>query len=219
MVSIRYLNVTKVTAAASMVGGASWIAACFVHNSLPQGCIDEGCSDATMRGSSPLDNTLFGIAGLMLAVSGLGLLAMARRRSPLGRLGVLAASAGGLGLVLLASSAVVSAFDNDWEGMPGLVVPGILLLAVGLVLVAALIIQRRVVPFWSAALMLAAAILLPFANEQTSRILLAVPFGVAWALFGLTLLRRRAADGQASLVDQRGADSQRDRNRDATVLP
>jgi len=29
----------------------------------------------------------------------------------------------------------------------------------------------------------------PFANEQTSRILLAVPFGAAWLALGLTLLR------------------------------
>jgi hypothetical protein len=200
---VRNVNVTRVTAASSIIGGVSWVLACFVHNSLPQGCIDEGCLDATMRGSSPLDNTLFGLAGLMLAVSGLGLLAMARRRAPLGKLGVLAASAGALGLVLLASSAVVSTFDNNWEGMPGLVVPGILLLAVGLVLVAAMIIQRRVVPFWSAAFMMATAILLPFANEQTSRILLAVPFGVAWAVFGLSLMRRDTVGVRGSLDRER----------------
>jgi len=34
-------------------------------------------------------------------------------------------------------------------------------------------------------------VLLPFANEQPSRILLAVPFGVAWMTSGLVLVRDR----------------------------
>jgi hypothetical protein len=200
----KKINFTTTTGLSSVVGGISWVVACFVHNSLPQGCIDEGCDDATMRGSTPVDNTFFVIAGVMLAVSGLALLAMAGQRAPLGKLGVAAAVAGGCGLLLLAASAVVSTFvDNDWDGMPGLVIPGILLLAAGLVLVAALIIRRRVVPFWSAAVLIATAVVLPFANEQTSRILLAVPFGVAWAAFGLSVLRRRATGVPSSLDRER----------------
>ena len=169
-----------------------------------------------MRGSSPVATTLFVVAGLMLAVSGVGLLVLARQRSPLGRLAVLAAAAGGLGLLLLAAAGVVSTWvDNEWNGMPGLVVPGILLLAVGLVLVATVIIRRRVVPIWTAALLLGSALLLPFANEQTSRILLAVPFGLAWILFGLSLLW----GGRTSLSRSRGADSLRDRYPHTTVGP
>ena len=44
-------------------------------------------------------------------------------------------------------------------------------------------------PTWVAALMLVTVVLLPFSNEQTSRILLAVPFGLAWMLAGAVLLR------------------------------
>ena len=210
------VTAVTVTGASSVAGGVSWTAACFVHNSLPQGCIDEGCADRAMRGSSPVATTLFVVAGLMLAVSGIGLLVLARQRSTLGRLAVLAAAAGGLGLLLLAAAGVVSTWvDNEWNGMPGLVVPGILLLAVGLVLVATVIIRRRVVPIWTAALLLGSALLLPFANEQTSRILLAVPFGLAWILFGLALLW----GGRTSLSRSRGADSLRDRYPHTTVGP
>jgi hypothetical protein len=51
--------------------------------------------------------------------------------------------------------------------------------------------------------MMATAILLPFANEQTSRILLAVPFGVAWAVFGLSLMRRDTVGVRRSLDRER----------------
>jgi hypothetical protein len=34
------------------------------------------------------------------------------------------------------------------------------------------------------------ALLLPFSNEQTSRILLAIPFGLAWVAAGIALVRQ-----------------------------
>jgi hypothetical protein len=183
-------RLTRVTGVCSVVGGLAWAAACLVHNSLPQGCIDEGCAARTMRGSSPLDGLLFVVAGLMLAASGLGLLLLARAGSGLGRTGIAAGAAGAAGCLLLGAALVVSTFvDNNWNGMPGLGVPGVLLLAVGLVLVAVVVLRARVLPAWCAALLLTTALPLPFANEQTSRILLAVPFGLCWMAAGVALLR------------------------------
>ena len=93
-------------------------------------------------------------------------------------------------LILLGVAFVVSTFvDNDWNGMPGLVVPGIVLVATGLVLVAWAVLRAGVLPRWTALLLVASAVLLPFANEQTSRILLAVPFGLCWMVAGAVLLR------------------------------
>jgi len=182
-------NLVKVTGLCSMVGGLAWVAGCFVHNSLPQGCIDQGCVGHAMRGSSPADTVLYLVAGLMLATSSLGLLLLARATSGLGRTGIAAGVAGGAGCLLLGAASVVSAIDNNWSGMPGLVVPGVLLLAVGLVLVAWVVLRARVLPTWTALLLLATALLVPFANEQTSRILLAVPFGLTWLVAGAGLLR------------------------------
>jgi hypothetical protein len=192
------VRVRTLVGACSAIGGGAWVAACFVHNSLPQGCIDEQCGDRPMRGATPLDSTLFGVAGVMLAASGIGLLLLAGRSRPLGRLGALAGTTAAVGLLLLAAAGVVSAVDNEWNGMPGLVIPGILLLAVGLVLVAAIVLRARIVPAALAALLLVSALLLPFANEQTSRILLAVPFGLVWLALGVTLLRDRSRLGQPS---------------------
>ena len=195
------MKVARLTGICSVIGGASWTAACFVHNSLPQGCIDEGCVDRTMRGSTPVALVLFVLAGLMLACAGLGLLRLTRERTGLGKLGVAAAAAGGVGLLLLAAASAVSTFvDNDWDGMPGLVVPGILLLAASLVLVAAVVIRARLVPVGLSSPLLATALLLPLANEQTSRILLAVPFGLCWLGLGVELLRRHSDAGQPTAV-------------------
>lgn len=195
------MSVATLTGIGSIIGGASWTAACFVHNSLPQGCIGQGCVDTTMRGSTPVDQLLFALAGLMLACTGLGCLQLTRERNGLGRLAVVAAATGGVGLLLLGAAGVVSTFiDNDWAGMPGLVVPGILLLATGLVLVAAVVIRARLVPVALSSMLLATALLLPVANEQTSRILLAVPFGLCWLGLGLVLLRRPSDVDQPSTV-------------------
>jgi hypothetical protein len=164
-------------------------------------CIDQGCVDTTMRGSTPVDQMLFALAGLMLACTGLGCLRLTMERQGLGRLGVVAAATGGVGLLLLAAAGVVSTFiDDDWDGMPGLVVPGILLLAAGLVLVAAVVIRARLVPVALSSMLLATALLLPVANKQTSRILLAVPFGLCWLGLGVVLLRRHSDVSQRSAV-------------------
>jgi hypothetical protein len=145
-----------------------------------------------MRGSTPVATTLFVVAGLMLVVSGLGLLLLARRAGALDRLGILGVLTGGLGCSLLAAAAIVSGVvDSDWEGMPGLVVPGVVLLAVGAVLLLWVVYRVKVLPDWVAFLLLGAALLVPFSNEQTSRILLAVPFGVAWFVAGVMLLAQR----------------------------
>ena len=197
------MRTRKVTGVCSAVGGVAWVAACFAHNSLPQGCIDEGCSGHAMRGSSTLDTLLFDLAGVLLAVSGIGLLVLAHRSRRLGRLGALAGSTAALGLLLLAGAVVMSTVDNNWEGMPGLVIPGIGLLAIGLVLVTVVVLRARVVPIWLGCLLVATALLLPFANEQTSRVLLAVPFGVAWLVLGVVLLRDPAparADSRDRMV-------------------
>ena len=111
-----------------------------------------------------------------------------------------AGAAGAAGLALLLAAAVTSTFvDNDWAGMPGLVVTGVALLALGLVLLSVVVVRGHVLPTALSATLLATVVLLPFANEQTSRILLAVPFGLTWLGAGVLLLRT-SEDGTAALA-------------------
>ena len=200
---VRERRLIRVAGVSSAIGGIAWTLACFVHNSLPQGCIGDACEGpgaAPLRGSSPVATTLLTVAGLMLAVSGVSLVLLVRRVSGLGRSGLVALLVGGAGCALLLAAGIVSAVDGDWNGMPGLVVPGVLLLAVGAALLGWVVLRSRLLPPWLALLLLATALLLPFANEQTSRILLAVPFGLAWFVAGTTLARREspAVPGPAS---------------------
>ena len=185
------VSLTRLTGTCSVVGGSAWTAACLVHDTLPQGCIDASCADRPMRGSSPADSALFTLAGLMLATAFLGLLLLARRSGRgRGPLVVAAGVTGAAGLTLLLAAEITSTFiDGNWGGMPGLVLPGIALLAIGLALTAVVVIRARVLPRGLPALLLATVVLLPFANEQTSRILLAVPFGLTWLGAGVLLLR------------------------------
>ena len=103
---------------------------------------------------------------------------------------MVAALTGSLALILLVSALLVASQDPDWEGMPGLVVPGIVLLAIALVSLGYHVLRAGVLPRAVAALLIVTACLLPFANEQTSRILLAIPFGLAWVVAGVALLRQ-----------------------------
>ena len=149
-----------------------------------------------LRGNSTAAVALFLVAGVMIAISAIGMLLLARRVGGLGRLGVAALSAGGLGSALLLLAGVVSGFvDNDWGGMPAVVVPGVVLLTVGAVLLGWVVLRANLLPVWVALALVGTALLLPFANEQTSRILLAVPFGAAWVAAGVALALPRAWRG------------------------
>ncbi|RIK14719.1 MAG: hypothetical protein DCC50_10375 [Acidobacteria bacterium] len=94
-----------------------------------------------------------------------------------------------LGIGLFAAAGSVSTFgDPDWDGMPLLVGPGIMLVVLGLVVLAVVVWRSRVLPRGLVVAVLLTALLLPLANEQTRLVLLAVPFGLAWAAAGVWLL-------------------------------
>lgn len=188
---IGMATVSRMTGVSAALAGLAWTAGCLVHSSLPPGCIGDTCAGgATMRGATPASTALVGLAGLLLAASVVGLLLLARRVMPVGRAGAAAVVAGALGLSLFLAAGMVSTFgDSDWAGMPALVLPAMALLVVGLALVAAVVWRARVLPRPLSVVVLATVLLLPFANEQTSLVLLAVPFGLAWAGVGAWVLR------------------------------
>ena len=182
----------RATGVSCVVAGTAWVAACLVHNLQPQGCIGEGCAGgAAMRSGTTLGAVLFLLAGAFLALSLAGLVLLARRRLGGSRVALAAAATSAVALVVLLAAAVMAGLvDPDWDGMPLLVGPGILLLTAGVILVAVTLWRARVVPRQLFLAVLAAVALLPFANEQTSLILLAIPFGLVLAAVGVHLLRQ-----------------------------
>ena len=199
-----------VMAVGSIVGGAALTAACLVHNSLPEGCIGNGCNPGEMRGTTTLTSTLFVLAGIMLGLCGAGVLRMVRqRRRGLGATGVAAGLTGVIGLGLLLASAVVMRLDGNWGGMPALVVPGVVLVAVGSALCAVAGTSAGTFPAWWSVILGVTALLLPLANEQTSRILLGVPFGLTWAIGGLLALMGAGESRRPSEESQAGRPAKR----------
>lgn len=188
-------RMSSVTAMSAVVAGVTWCVAALVHNQQPQGCVGQGCAGTVMRGSTGLTTVLLAVAGAALAVSLVGLLRLARRRVPGGRLARVAATAAGLGLLcLLAAGAILTFGDSNWSGMPWVVAPGVLLLVLGLLLAGVIVWRAGILPRAVTGAVLVTVLLLPFANEQTSLVLLAIPFGVAWATAGAVLLRRTGTD-------------------------
>ena len=180
--------VATVTGWCALVGGAAFAAACFAQNTAPQGCIGDSCS-RPLRDAPASAVALSGLAALLIAVSVGGLLVLAHERGRIGRVGAVGAAVGGVGLALLVAAGLVGMTDPDFEQMPGLVVPGVLLAVVGLLMLAWGVYRAGVLPTWLTVLVLVCVVLMGAANEETSRVLLAVPFGVAWMLVGLVVLR------------------------------
>jgi len=181
-------TLARLTGPTAMAGGLLLVVACFVQNSSDTPQHMQPGLGRSMREATTAGTALFALAGLLLAASAVGMLLLARAARGLGRTGVMAALAGGCGCALLCAAGVVAGFlDPDWGGMPGLVVPGVGLIVVGVVLLGWVILRARVLPVQVTVFLLVATLVLPFANEQTSRILLALPFAAAWFVAGAVL--------------------------------
>lgn len=182
---------TGSTAVCALAGGVAWAGAAVVHSLQPAGCVEGSCgATAATRGSTPLTEVLLLLAAALLVAGLGGLWRLAHRRRAADRVDRVAALLVGVGAALLLAGVVTSATVGG--GRPGtsvLVVPGLLAVMAGLAVVAAIVWRARVLPAALSVSLLFAALLLRLADDQTSAILLAVPFGVVWAAVGLVLLR------------------------------
>jgi hypothetical protein len=78
-------------------------------------------------------------------------------------------------------------FRGDFPYMPFLLVPGLLGVMVGVLFLGAAILRSGVLPRWVGALLASGASCLLAFNEQTARVLLAIPIGLAWVAMGSVL--------------------------------
>ncbi len=174
---------------AAMVGGTLWVIGTLIHASKPKGCIAEECAFRPMRESGALDGILTLLSVLLLAVGALGLLVLVRRSGRFGMAGKAGVLVGAVGAALLVIVILIQAifFGGDFPLMPYFVVPGLLALVVGFLLVGIAILRSGVLPRWVALLVIVGALAMLGANEQTWRVLLMIPFGVAWVAVGYAL--------------------------------
>jgi hypothetical protein len=71
--------------------------------------------------------------------------------------------------------------------MPYFFIPGGLALVAGFMLLGLAILRARVLPRWTAGLLIVGALAMLGFNDQTAQVLLAIPFGVAWVAVGYAL--------------------------------
>ena len=174
---------------AAMVGGALWVIATLIHASKPRGCIAAECASRPMRETGALGGILTLLSVLLLAAGAAGLLTLVRSGGRFGRTGKAGAVIGAVGAALLVISGLIQAlfFGGDFPLMPYFVVPGLLALVAGFLLVGIAILRSGVLPRWVAVLVIVGALAMLVANEQTARVLLMIPFGVAWVAVGYVL--------------------------------
>ncbi len=174
---------------AAMVGGVLWIVGAVIHASKPRGCIAEECAFRPMRESGALVGILTLLSVVFLAAGAAGLVILARRSGRFGKAGKAGVFIGAVGAALLVTATLIQAifFGGDFPLMPHFVVPGLLALVVGFVLVGVAVLRAGVLPRWVAVLIVVGALAMLVANEQTARVLLMIPFGVAWVAVGYAL--------------------------------
>ena len=172
-----------------MLGGTLWTIATVAHASKPRGCIAAECASRPMRESGALDGILTLLSVLLFAAGAAGLVALVRSAGRFGRTGKAGAVIGAGGAAVLVIATLVQAifFGGDLPLMPYFVVPGLLAAVVGFLLAGIAILRSGVLPRWVAVLVIVGALAMLGANEQTARVLLMIPFGVAWVAVGCVL--------------------------------
>ncbi len=174
-----------------MLGGALWVAWAIVHALQPMGCVGDECDlpGRSMREGSPLGSGLQIAAVLALAAGVWGLVRRARAMAGFGRLGSagLIASAAGVVTVVIASLVQAIVYNGDFWAMPYFVIPAALALVAGFVLLGVALLRSGVLPRWVAALLIIATLAMLGMNEQNTWVLMAIPFGVTWAVIGYVL--------------------------------
>lgn len=183
---------------AAMLGGALWITGAVIHASKPRGCVAEECAFRPMRESGALDGILMLLSLLLFAVGVMGLVILARSTGRFGKMGKAGVVIGAAGVALLVIVSLIQSvvFGGDFLLMPYFVIPGLLAMVIGLMLLGVAILRSRVLPRWAAALLIIGALAMLASNEQTSRVLLVIPLGVAWVAVGYVLWSGRRVSAE-----------------------
>ena len=150
----------------AVVGGALWIAFAALAAGLPSGCTGDACLLQSHRDLGNLDALV--IAGGLLILLALAQLA-ARVRGP-----GAAAVAGGVAVILAGVA------SGNWY----VLVAGVAACAVGSAVLGIAVVRAGAAPRWVGALLVAGSLALFLANDQDDRVLLAIPFALAWIVAG-----------------------------------
>ncbi len=185
---------SRTAGAAALIGGSAWVVAIVMHALQPSGCVGDECLVRPQREATTGTSWLMVLAAVAMVAFLVALMTLLARTGELGWTGIAGVATCGLGIATLAVMALPT-FRDQTRPLPGLVA-----VAVGLMLVGWTVLRSDVVPTWTGLGLLGGVLLLAGVGEQNSRVLFALPFGVAWLVAGVVLVRRSntaaAAPGQ-----------------------
>jgi hypothetical protein len=148
-----------------------------------------------MREATTATSLLMVVVAAAMVAFLLALLALLWRTRELHWTGVAGASLVGLGVLALAVMSMPQVRDRTRP------LPGLVAVAVGLALVGWTVLRSRVIPTWAGVGILAGILSLAGYTEQTSRVLFALPLGVAWLATGAALVLRATPVGRHGSLD------------------
>jgi hypothetical protein len=177
-------RLAQAAGACALIGGSAWVVAIVIHALQPIGCIGDECLVRLPREATTGTSWLVLMVAAAMVAFLLALLALLARSGDLGWTGIAGVAACGLGIAALALMELPQ-FREQLRPLPGLVA-----ITVGLALVGWTVLRSRVVPTWAGIGLLVGVLLLAGVSEQNSRVLLALPFGMAWLATGVVLMQR-----------------------------
>jgi hypothetical protein len=173
---------------AALLGGVLISVYAAITASMPRGCIgDVECATREMRDTGAV-NTLLMLGFLLIVLGALGLVLRLREAGGFGWLGRAGAIFGTIGFLLGVLASITSALTDGMSPlMPLFVVPGLFAIIIGLLLLAVAALKARALPRPTALLLIVSLLAMFTFDDQNWQVLLAVPFGVAWAAVGYAL--------------------------------
>jgi hypothetical protein len=178
---------SRLSGVAAIGGGILLILFAVMAAAKPEGCVgDAECGVRPIRETSDIDPISFvalflmliGLAGLVVRVQAAGRLSMP------GKVGVVLVALGAATFLLIGLGAITPSDDS----MPAFVISAGASIAIGVILLGITILRSRILPAWANWLLVIGALALLGFNDQDIRVLLLIPFGVAWLGIGYVLL-------------------------------
>ena len=182
-------SVVRWSSPASIAAGLLWIGSAIATARLPVGCVADACSQPgrSMREGTTITAVLFTGALILVIVSVIGLFLRARgagRLSRAGRLGLIS-SAAGLATIVIAGAVAQLFFDGDFPLMPFFIIPGGIVAIAGFLVTGIAVLRAGLLPRWAGTALIVGTLAMLGFNDQDARVLLAIPFGLAFIAVGV----------------------------------
>ena len=185
------VGMLRLSGLCAALGGFGLVAVTLLLSAVPGQCVQGVCPIVPTRPTMPGEATLGVVAVTLLVVASVGLVAGARRRAPVEKIGRAAAVCGVVGSLLAVAALMTSArTQGETWLMPVFVFPALLLIAAAAVLMGFFVLRAELVPRRLAIALIVAAALLLLYTQQSPGDLIPVPFGLVCLVTGVHLVVR-----------------------------